>query len=173
MDFSNFVVVISIFLIYIIINFADNNNFVKSESSTSNKNKTITDEIEFYKYSQKDFCENPNKYMNKIYEKEIDLFKVKFNEIKFQMYLYKSSNFLRNEVIKSGNFEYSIGINMIEALKFYQIKKNIINNKDIFILDIGGNVGWYPSFLGRYNYSILSFEALEKNNYVGKKIIAI
>jgi len=85
------------------------------------------------------------------------------------MYLYNSSNFLRNEVIKSGSFEYSIGINMIEALKFYQLKKNITNNKDIFVLDIGGNVGWYPSLLGRYNYSILSFEALEKNNYVGKK----
>ena len=52
------------------------------------------------------------------------------------------------------------------------IHLNIINNKDIFMLDIGGNIGWYPSILGRYGYSILSFEAFEKNNYVAKKIIA-
>jgi FkbM family methyltransferase len=37
------------------------------------------------------------------------------------------------------------------------------------MLDIGGNVGWYPSILGRYGYTILSFEAFEKNNYVAKK----
>ena len=40
------------------------------------------------------------------------------------------------------------------------------------MLDIVGNIGWYPSILGRYGYSILSFEAFEKNNYVAKKIIA-
>lgn len=152
-----------------IISFTNNYNFHKSKSDKSIKNKTIIEEIEFFKYEQKDFCEKPNKYMNKRYEKEIDLFKVKFNGINYQMYLYNSPNFLRNEIIKSGYFEYSIGINMIEALKFYSLKKNIINSKDIFILDIGGNVGWYPSLLGRYNYSILSFESLEKNNYVGKK----
>ena len=37
------------------------------------------------------------------------------------------------------------------------------------MLDIGGNVGWYPSLLGRYGYSILSFEAFERNYYVEKK----
>ena len=37
------------------------------------------------------------------------------------------------------------------------------------MLDIGGNVGWYPSLLGRYGYSILTFEASEKNSYVLKK----
>jgi FkbM family methyltransferase len=46
---------------------------------------------------------------------------------------------------------------------------NELKNRDIYILDIGGNVGWYPSLLGRYNYSILSFEAYEKNYYVAKK----
>ena len=40
------------------------------------------------------------------------------------------------------------------------------------MLDIGGNIGWYPSILGRYGYSILSFEAFEKNIMLLKKIIA-
>ena len=37
------------------------------------------------------------------------------------------------------------------------------------MLDIGGNIGWYPSFLGRFGYSILSFEPLETNYYVLNK----
>ena len=107
--------------------------------------------------------------MNKKYEDEIALFKAKFNEIKFQIYLYNSSNFISNEIFSSGSFEFSIGKNIIEALNYYSSKKNIINNKNILIIDIGGNIGWYPSLLGRFNYSILSFEAFEKNNYIAKK----
>lgn len=37
------------------------------------------------------------------------------------------------------------------------------------MLDIGGNIGWYPSFLGRFGYSILSFEPFETNLYVLRK----
>lgn len=58
---------------------------------------------------------------------------------------------------------------MIEALNFYRKNNAILNNKDIIVLDIGGNVGWYPSLLGRYGYTIISFEAFEKNYYVEKK----
>ena len=58
---------------------------------------------------------------------------------------------------------------MIEALKFYSMKYKITHSEDIVFLDIGGNVGWYPSLLGRYGYTILSFEAFEKNYYISKK----
>ena len=102
-------------------------------------------------------------------ENEIDLFDVKINELKYQMYVYKSFNWFLYEIKKYGSFEKTVSNNMINALKFYGIKYNILNNKDIFILDIGGNVGWYPSFLGRYGYSIISFEAFKKNYYVEKK----
>jgi len=37
------------------------------------------------------------------------------------------------------------------------------------MLDIGANVGWYPSLLGRYDYTILCFEAFKRNYYVSKK----
>ena len=85
------------------------------------------------------------------------------------MYIFKANNFILNEFRTTGAFEIPLSKNMIEALKFYGSKKNIVNNKDIFMLDIGGNVGWYPSLLGRYGYTILSFEAFEKNYYVSKK----
>ena len=42
--------------------------------------------IETYIKTQKDFCENPNKYINKIYENEIDLYNVKCDELKYQIF---------------------------------------------------------------------------------------
>ena len=78
-------------------------------------------------------------------------------------------NFLIGELNAFGTFEFPVGNNMIDALKYYSIKYNILDNKDIFMIDIGGNVGWYPSLLGRFGYSIISFEAFEKNYYVEKK----
>ena len=80
---------------------------------------------------------------------------VKFNEIFFKMYIYKSPNFILTQLNKYKAFEFNIGNSMIKALKYYALKFNIINNKEIFILDIGGNIGWYPSLLGRLNYLIM------------------
>ena len=37
------------------------------------------------------------------------------------------------------------------------------------MLDIGGNIGWYPSLLGRYCYTILTFEPYPNNYYVNRK----
>ena len=85
------------------------------------------------------------------------------------MYIFKTPNFILNEFNLYGAYEIPLSNNIIEALKFYGSKKNIPDNKKIFMLDIGGNVGWYPSLLGRYGYSILLFEAFEKNYYVAKK----
>ena len=125
--------------------------------------------IEPYIKSQKDFCENPNKYINQKYEDEIFLHDVKINELKYKMYIFKSTNFILNEFNLYGAYEVPLSNNIIKALKFYGENKNISNNKDIFMLDIGGNIGWYPSLLGRYNYTILSFEPFERNYYVSKK----
>ena len=85
------------------------------------------------------------------------------------MYMFKPFNYVLNALEKSGAYEKKLSNNIIDALKFYSSKKNIINNENILILDIGGNVGWYPSLLGRYGYTILSFEAFEKNYYVSRK----
>ena len=161
------------YIIYLLINIRNfKKDFINipfnSGKNLNNNDKNI-EIIKPYIKAQKDFCKYPNKYKNKKYENEIGLFDVKLNKTIYQIYLFKSSNFLTNSLIKFGNFENSVGNNMLKALKFYGIKNNILNNKDIFMLDIGGNVGWYPSLLGRYGYSILSFEAFERNYYVEKK----
>ena len=122
-----------------------------------------------YIEDQINFCKYYEQYKNQKYEEQIVLYNVTFGDLKYKMYIYNISNFILGEFMSRGTFEKELGDNMIEALKFYANKNNIKNNKDIIMLDIGGNIGWYPSLLGRYGYTILSFEAFEKNNYIAKK----
>ena len=144
----------------------DNKTLTNLQNNDMNQYEYI---IEPYIKNQKAFCDEPNKFTKEKYEKEIYLSDVKFNEEYFKMYIYKSPNFILTEFKQYGAFEIPIGNSMIEALKYYALKFNITNNKDIFVLDIGGNVGWYPSILGKSNYSILTFEPFEKNYYVSMK----
>jgi FkbM family methyltransferase len=46
-------------------------------------------------------------------------------------------------------------------------KKTTLKKKEeIFMLDIGGNSGAYPLFLGKFGYSIIIFEASPRNYYI-------
>ena len=135
-------------------------NEIKIKKQSSNKNDYNI--LEQYKKVQDDFCENQDKYKNQEYEKDIILAKVNFNSIKTQMYMPKSFNWVLHGIESDGVYEVKVTNFIAEALKFYGIKNNILNNKDIIMLDIGGNVGWYPSIFGRYNYTIITFEPYKK-----------
>ena len=121
-----------------------------------------------YIKEQKDFCENMEKYYNQQMEDKLELVDIHINGEDYKMYVpYKG----RNDTPYKTNhyFEKKESLNIISALKYYSKKKNIINKKDIFMLDIGGNIGWYPSLLGRYGYTILTFEPYSNNYYVNRK----
>jgi FkbM family methyltransferase len=66
-------------------------------------------------------------------------------------------------------FEKKESLNIMAALKYYSQKSQTIDNKNIFMLDIGGNIGWYPSLLGRFGYTILTFEPNYDNYYINRK----
>ena len=125
--------------------------------------------IEHYIKQQNDFCDNPKKYFNKFVEKQIKLKKAKFKELSFGFYMFKKKKKILNFELNDGAYEYEISNNIIEALLYYSKKKNITNKKDIIMIDIGGNIGWYSSLLGKMGYSVLSFEPLEMNYYVSLK----
>lgn len=156
-------------IIYLLINIKYYKGKIEKIEKNMNQHNTF-DIIEYYKKSQDDFCQNPSKYINMKIENEIALFDVKFNELKYQIYIYKSFNWVLKEVRDLGYYEKNVSNNIIEASKFYGKKNNILYNKDIFIIDIGGNIGWYPSLLGRYGFSIISFEALKKIIMLKRKI---
>lgn len=188
-----FIIIINIMYIFMI--FKDKNKILdeikknkniikeikKNLNITLNKinliNSTITERndinklniLEPYINEQNDFCVNQKKYFNKLIEAQIKLQNISLNGMTYQMYIYKDNNFMTHDLKLYNSFETKETINILKALEYYRVKYTIFNNKDIFILDIGGNIGWYPSFFGRLGYSILSFEPLEKNYYILKK----
>ena len=65
----------------------------------------------------------------------------------------------------NGNYEKDETTSIISSLLYYSKKKNIDKN-EIFILDIGANIGWYSIILGKKGYNILSFEPSKSNYYI-------
>lgn len=156
----------------------DNKTFIKNKTTEEymknldkiniiNYNQNI---LQVYKEKQNNFCENPDKYYNHQWEDLIGLTNFSFKNISYQIYVYKKyDNYMSKGIIRSGQYESKHMSNFLEALKYYSKVNKITNNKDIFILDIGGNIGTYPSFLAKFGYSILTFEASPRNYYILNK----
>ena len=81
------------------------------------------------------------------------------------MFVYKSGDIVSNVIISSHRWERGLTDSILNALEFYSQKKKL-ENKDIYFIDVGANVGWYSFFIGKYGYKILSFEANKVNNYI-------
>lgn len=76
---------------------------------------------------------------------------------------------MSNGIIQTGKYEPDPMSNFLEALQYYGKKNTILNNKDIYMLDIGGNIGAHTSFIGKFGYSVITFEASIRNFYILKK----
>ena len=120
---------------------------------------------EKYSYLQNYFCENQNETFYQEYENKTRIAKVDFHEKKFEMFVYKSGDIVSNVIISSHRWERGLTDSILNALEFYSQKKKL-ENKDIYFIDVGANVGWYSFFIGKYGYKILSFEANKVNNYI-------
>ena len=120
-----------------------------------------------YINEQNNFCNNINGE-NKGIEDKIKLTNVSFKNISFNMFVYKGNDVVSQDIIKLKIYEEKQLNNVLNALNYYSNKNNI-KIKDIYILDIGANVGIYTFVLGKYGYKIISFEPSIINNYILKK----
>ena len=111
------------------------------------------------------FCEKKEENLNQEYENKIQLKNINFNGKTFNMFVYKENDLVSKSIINSNNYEGSDSLKVLKALQYYA-NKNKLENKDIYVLDVGSNVGWYTFFLGKYGYKIISFEANKINNYI-------
>ena len=109
---------------------------------------------EKYSYLQNYFCENQNETFYQEYENKTRIAKVDFHEKKFEMFVYKSGDIVSNVIIYSHKWESGLTDSILKALEFYSQKKKL-ENKDIYFIDVGANVGWYSFFIGKYGYKIL------------------
>ena len=114
---------------------------------------------------QNHFCENQSKNIINEYEDKIKIAKANYNGTNFDMFVYKYGDVVSNYILSTNCWDGYDTLEVLKALEYYSKKKNL-ENKDIYFLDIGSNVGWYTYFIGKYGYKILSFEASKINNYI-------
>ena len=123
---------------------------------------------EKFKQKQINFCNNISKYLNKYFENQIKLSEAHFNNITYNMFVYKENDIVSNTISDNHHYEKDETYNILDGLNFYSKKKNLINN-NIYIIDVGGNVGWYTLILGKLGYNVVSFEPLKMNYYILNK----
>jgi len=117
---------------------------------------------------QMEFCNNQNKYIKSQFEQQIKIENASFLNRSFDMYVYKIGDTVSNFIRDVHNWEPYETEALINALNYYSSLKNIPNN-NIYIIDIGANVGWHTFFLAKCGYQVLSFEASVTNIYILRK----
>ena len=123
--------------------------------------------ITYYQDFQHKFCDNILDSYNKELEKNINLYNVSLKHYKFDMYLY-SNDYFSSKIIANQSLEAEETLHMLNALNYYTNKYDYLNS-DIVIIDIGSNTGWYATFLGNLNFTVLSFESMPENIYLFNK----
>ena len=105
---------------------------------------------------QNKFCKNTKLFYKKEFEDRIKRVEINFDNKTYNMYIYKSLDYISKAIMKDKNWENSQTKLILEALNYYSNKTNI-TNEDIYIIDIGANIGWYSFTLAKYGYKILYF----------------
>ena len=146
-----------------------NNIKIKKTNYNIEENEIFNQKInEKYKKEQSYFCENSNLFYNKKFEDKIKKVEVKLEDKNYNMYVYRKSDVVSGDIITYNNYEKKETKRIIEALKYVSNKRNI-KNENIYILDIGANIGWYSYIFGKYGYKVISFEPSKLNYYILKK----
>ena len=127
-------------------------------------NQDINDK---YIKEQNYFCDNSKIFYNKTIEDKIKLIDIKFKDKQFNMFVYRKLDIVSNHINYKAWDEAQTS-KMIFALNYYSNKKNI-KKEEVYIIDIGANIGWYSFILGKYGYKIISFEPSKINNYILNK----
>lgn len=149
-------------------NINNNKNISEVELSEISFEKFDENILQQIKSQQMEFCNNQNRYIKIDFEKQIKLIKADFLDIKFNMYAYKREDKVSLVISRRRSWEGKETKKLINALNYYSSLKNITND-NIYILDIGSNVGWYTLFLGKLGYKILAFEPSDVNMYILRK----
>ena len=121
-----------------------------------------------YRKQLNEFCDNPQRHIIREYEDKIVITNVSYLSQVFQMYVYQNNDSVSSQILLMDNWEGDETSNLLTALTFFSSIKNL-KNEEIYVLDIGANIGWYSLFIGKYGYNILSFEPSNVNYYVLKK----
>lgn len=144
------------------------NKLINRQSINNNYKKFTQNICNKYKEEQEFFCDNIKIFNDSDYDDQIRITNVNFNNKLYNMYVLNDFDAVSKNIINLKNWEGDSTMKIIEALNYYSKKRNI-KNEDIYILDIGANIGWYSYYLGKFGYKIISFEPEDRNFYLLRK----
>ena len=140
-------------------------------NSTINEEETEIFDSELEKKyidNQHHFCQSNDLFIDKEIDNKIKKVRAHLGNISFEMYVYKSDDYVSDSISGSGSWESSSMRKIINCLNYYSQKKKL-SKKEITVLDIGANVGWYSFYLTNDGYKLYSFEVSSINSYILKK----
>jgi len=141
------------------------NNYTSNDIQTEEFDEDLEKK---YIENQHHFCQNNDLFFDKEIEKKILKVKAHLNDISFEMFVYNLTDVVSNAIKDFGYWENSSTYNAINCLKYYS-KREKLSKKEITILDIGANIGWYSLYLANSGYELYSFEVSRINSYILKK----
>jgi hypothetical protein len=119
------IIIIEIMLNFVILNFIIKNN-AKSIKIKNNGNEEFNEIInKEYRKKQINFCNNINERLNHEFEDRIKLAKVIFNNIKYNMFVYKKKDIVSSYISKINKWEEKETNELINGLNYYAKKKNL------------------------------------------------
>lgn len=133
------------------------------------ENKNKIKDFNYYIQKQNYFCDYIHLVYDKQIEEEIDLFNISLGNTTFEMFIYNNDDYISNQIRKQQYLNDKETLNILNALKSFASDNDILNPKEVIMIDIGGNIGWYPTYLGTFKYTIVTFEPYSKNYYLLKK----
>ena len=164
--FISIIIFIFFVILFNLTRIINNSSYIELPEVTFQKlNESVLQEI---KKLQMEFCSNQSKYIKYNFENQIKLANGSLLNESFYMYIYKSQDIVSYYINLVKNYEATETEKIINALNYYSSIKNI-SNSDMYILDIGANVGWYTFFFGKCGYNVLSFEPSDVNIYILRK----
>lgn len=86
-----------------------NNLLIRIDNNTfkNNNNNSHVDEIQIMKFMeyQSNFCKNPHIYNNSLIEDNIKTVNINYNDIVFEMFVYKNNDIVSKIILESGKWE--------------------------------------------------------------------
>lgn len=144
-------------------------NYYQEYYNDKNEGEIFNEKMNLeYIDNQKNFCKNNNESNFQFIEKNIKIIPADLYDINFNMFIYKDKDVVSSFISRVKSWDPTGILNILNSLNFYAKKKNL-EKSDIFILDIGANVGWYSLYLGKVGYKIMAFEPSKVNYYIFQK----
>lgn len=137
-------------------------NYKRPEGVSAKVAKLVNDARAYHNY----YCDTIDIQFDKDIDEYITKKQLSVEGMNFEMYVYRSGDIVSDNIIRGGSWEIGEVRQILYGLESHQKKMNIHKNGEVMFLDVGGQIGWYTTIIGRKGYKVFSFEPMKINQYI-------